>query len=232
MVFGLQYSYPLARVTKYACEATAPEFRRVANIERWLSLHKHRKMYMKLVERGVSVERLRSMFEYRDGKVFRLVSSTNGQARCAKGTQAGSLSECVKGIRYRTIRIDGKHFNEHRIIWALVTGVWPSGEIDHKDYNHHNNAIDNLRDTTRSGNMQNLGRRSTNTSGVTGVNWSNSHGKWEACICVQYKRIKLGRFDALAEAAKARKAAEEFYGFHQLHGTCREYVRNHHRNTR
>jgi hypothetical protein len=48
-----------------------------------------------------------------------------------------------------------------------------------------------------------------NTSGVRGVYWNARDRKWQATIGFQKKQIFLGRFDTLAEAAEARKRAEE-----------------------
>lgn len=49
----------------------------------------------------------------------------------------------------------------------------------------------------------------TNKSGVTGVYWSNSKGKWIAQIEFQKKSHYLGSYDNKEDAIKARKAAEE-----------------------
>lgn len=48
-----------------------------------------------------------------------------------------------------------------------------------------------------------------NRSGVTGVNWDKSRGKWMASIRFQGKKYNLGRFDDIADAISARKEAEK-----------------------
>lgn len=48
-----------------------------------------------------------------------------------------------------------------------------------------------------------------NKSGVTGVNWDKSRGKWMAGIRFQGKKYNLGRFDDIADAISARKEAEK-----------------------
>lgn len=48
-----------------------------------------------------------------------------------------------------------------------------------------------------------------NKSGVTGVNWDKSRGKWMAGIRFQGKRYNLGRFDDISDAISARKEAEK-----------------------
>ena len=51
--------------------------------------------------------------------------------------------------------------------------------------------------------------RSDNTSGVKGVSLIKSCGKWLAYIDIKGKRISLGGFQTVEEAARARRAAEK-----------------------
>ena len=53
--------------------------------------------------------------------------------------------------------------------------------------------------------------RKDNTSGVRGVSWHSQSKKWWAGIAFQKKKIYLGIFDNIEDAAKARKLAEEKY---------------------
>lgn len=101
----------------------------------------------------------------------------------------------------------------HRVIWALVTGEWPPGEIDHIDGNRANNRFDNLRAVTRRQNAKNIGKMSTNTSGVKGVCWHRVAKKWLAQINVDCTHIHLGLFTDITDAAKAyERASEEMHG--------------------
>lgn len=52
-------------------------------------------------------------------------------------------------------------------------------------------------------------RRSNNTSGVPGVDWLSSKGRWRATIGFKGKRYYLGCFHNFDEAVSARKRAEE-----------------------
>lgn len=55
--------------------------------------------------------------------------------------------------------------------------------------------------------------RTTNTSGVTGVYYDKSRGKWSAEIMFKGKKYYLGRYEDKADAIKARKTAErEIFG--------------------
>lgn len=46
-----------------------------------------------------------------------------------------------------------------------------------------------------------------NKSGVVGVNWDKSRGKWQASLRFRGHKYNLGRFDDFDEAAKIRKEA-------------------------
>lgn len=64
--------------------------------------------------------------------------------------------------------------------------------------------------------MQNFnqGMRKNNTSGKTGVSWSEARQKWVAAICLNNKPTSLGRFDTYDEAVAAREKAEmDYMGF-------------------
>ena len=50
-----------------------------------------------------------------------------------------------------------------------------------------------------------------NTSGVKGVSWCKEREKWEVYLNVHGKRIRLGRYQNLEDAIRARKSAEEQY---------------------
>lgn len=52
-----------------------------------------------------------------------------------------------------------------------------------------------------------------NKSGIVGVNWDKSRGKWQASIRFRGHKYNLGRFDSKFEAAEIRAAAErELFG--------------------
>lgn len=50
-----------------------------------------------------------------------------------------------------------------------------------------------------------------NTSGHPGVNWSEEKGMWHAKIGINYKRIHLGYFSDIEDAAKAIEKAKKKY---------------------
>lgn len=128
-------------------------------------------------------------------------------------------SERRRGYRGGTI-FSGFVF-AHRAAWAIHYGEWPQGEIDHVNGVTHDNRIANLRDVPKSINQRNVSRRRDNTSGVTGVHWSEAHQKWGASIMADNDRVRLGWFETREQAAEARKAANSTYGFTNRHGTSR-----------
>jgi len=48
-----------------------------------------------------------------------------------------------------------------------------------------------------------------NKSGVVGVNWDKSKGKWQCSIRFQGKKIYLGHYENFEDAVKARQRGEE-----------------------
>lgn len=48
-----------------------------------------------------------------------------------------------------------------------------------------------------------------NTSGIKGVSWDKRKNKWISQICFKRTNYKLGYYDNIEDAAKARKDAEE-----------------------
>jgi len=119
----------------------------------------------------------------------------------------------AKGVRYLEVRVRGRTYKLHRVIWLLMTGSFPEKgmEVDHINGNRIDNRWDNFRLATKTQNMRNRGRSRNNTSGVHGVGFSKSYGKWQARIMVDHNAIHLGYFDTIEEAAAARKAGEEKY---------------------
>lgn len=115
---------------------------------------------------------------------------------------------------YRIGAIHGTNYLAHRVVWKMVHGADPSGEIDHINGDRADNHIDNLRDVSKSGNQRNAARRKDNQSGTTGVYWHKVAGKWAATI----GNKSIGIFDSKDEAIFARTTAQEMAGYHENHG--------------
>lgn len=140
-------------------------------------------------------------------------------ARQWNGRFAGAPAMTALDIGgYRTGGILYEQYQAHRVIWAIATGSWPVGDLDHINGVRTDNRLCNLREVTAQENSRNMRRSCKNTSGVLGVYWEAKQRKWRAVIRVATKLVHLGSFTELAAAASARQAANEKYGFHPNHG--------------
>jgi hypothetical protein len=95
----------------------------------------------------------------------------------------------------------------------LVMGDPEGKMVDHREGDPRNNRKALLRPATHEENNKNAKMTCTNTSGIKGVSWYKPTKKWRASISHDGKRIHLGYFTDLEEAAKAYKeAAVKYHG--------------------
>lgn len=107
----------------------------------------------------------------------------------------------------------GTHIQITHIIWVLMYGRWPEEEIDHRDKDRSNNKFSNLRECTRTSNMQNRRWNNPNGKGVTFRGEKPIGRQWQAQIQVNKKKMQLGFYATAEEAAEAyRQAALEHHG--------------------
>ena len=121
---------------------------------------------------------------------------------------------------YRHGHILSKQVKAHRAIWAMQTGAWPSGDIDHINGKSDDNRWINLRHVTHAENGRNVRLKATNKSGHCGV-WRRPSGRWAAVITIDGRSRTIGTYDTIELAAAARKKAEKANGFHENHGAAR-----------
>lgn len=126
----------------------------------------------------------------------------------------------LKSMKWSTVKKRGKYYFQKRLPGNNLVELhrWimqpKKGEyVDHIDGNTLDNRRSNLRICSNAANLRNAGRRSNNSSGVTGVWWDKSRDKWSAEIKVNYRKKFLGRFNNIRDAIKARQKAEQKY-FH------------------
>ena len=109
------------------------------------------------------------------------------------GITVGKIAGSSHHSGYRTIRMNGKVYQQHRLAWLYITGKWPDGEIDHINCVRSDNRFANLRVVTKTINLQNRKRsRVDNKSGLLGVGYFAPNNKWRARIQVNGKQIYLG----------------------------------------
>lgn len=136
-----------------------------------------------------------------------------------RGTaRAGSRAGSLKSGGYRHLMLHGTRYEEHRLAWFYVHGVWPVGEVDHINRVKDDNRIANLREVTRSENQQNTTLQSNNTSGYRGVSWNRKDKRWTAQIVCNGVRKHLGSFKDVVAAQEAYKTAAAILHTHNPAG--------------
>lgn len=164
-----------------------------------------------------------------DGALFRYDGDTGNIWRWFKGaTRERDLKRyppqwkmCAVSIGdagYHMVPLNRRKYMAHRVIWFVVHGEWPAGQIDHEDHCRSNNRLVNLRDVSQSENLKNKTLHKNNTSGVIGVSWHSQSRTWSACIRHEKIYYGLGYFSEKSLAIEARKQAETQFHFHPNHG--------------
>ncbi len=129
------------------------------------------------------------------------------RGRVSAGMRAGNTNK--QG--YRRIKVNGHFYAEHRLVWFVEHGEFPTQELDHIDRVRSNNQINNLRLVSRKTNMENTGRHGRNTSGFKGVSFSKAAQKWRAFIGHNGKVKALGYFPTPELAHGAYQKARQKY---------------------
>lgn len=130
------------------------------------------------------------------------------RVKTADKTVIGRVAGTTNGMGYVQIRVFGRIYLAHRLVWAHIHGSWPSGGIDHRNRVRNDNRPDNLRPATQSENMQNSTKSAKNKSGTKGVDWHVKSGKWRASISKGKVSTYLGVFGSKEDAIAARLRAE------------------------
>jgi hypothetical protein len=156
---------------------------------------------------ALNAERARELLRYDpvSGFVYWKVD-----VRGSSGRKADDRAGTLANSGYRRIGIDGEVYLEHRIIWLIVTGKWPSECLDHINNVKDDNRFCNLREASQSQNGANKPARSVYGKGVY-----FRRGKYFAVISYDGRPKYLGTFDNLNEAKQvyANAAAARFGEF-------------------
>jgi hypothetical protein len=122
------------------------------------------------------------------------------------GSVAGTPQQAANNPERKNwaVTVDGARYYVSRLIYYMTTGEDPGDvQVDHIDQNWLNNNAWNLRlDVDGSVQKVNSPKRRDNISGVVGVYWHKSVGKWTARVLENGKRKHLGYFVCKIEAAR------------------------------
>ena len=162
---------------------------------------------------NLTLERVSELFEYSysSGNLIRK-KSTSANAR--KGNIAGYFN--LAG--YRKTSIDGFQYYNHRLVWLLVNGRWPTKQIDHINGNKGDNRIENLREASLSENSQNRSKQSNCSSGEKCIWWKLDRQRYRVRVGVSGKYHHIGYFKNIQDAVTARDKAIK-----KLHGKFAKY---------
>lgn len=183
--------------------AAKPPWGKVQRLERKFVGSSDPKLRATWRNRMTEFDLFHSLFEYHPDTGSLRWKTKKGRANI--GDEVGWIT--IKG--YREAKVNQVQYKVHRIIFMMMTGHWPDGEIDHKNGNKTDNSWINLRLCTHLENMHNQKMHSDNTSGITGVSWHKRIKKWQASIRHDNRTIHVGYFNSIEEARRARNEKEQ-----------------------
>lgn len=141
---------------------------------------------------------IKDNFKYSDGKLVRRDRKNSLGSKDKDG--------------YTIIKVKGKQFKAHRIVWFLCKGYVPNKEIDHINRNRSDNRIENLRECDRKQNILNTTTCINKETGVVGVHEDKTKGLL-AKYTIKFQK-KTYRFRNLSEAIQKREELwKDYYGY-------------------
>jgi len=153
---------------------------------------------------NMSIEELKQMLSY-DSNTGEFTWTGNAPHKVKN-----KLANAKDKLGYVCLKIQGKMYKAHRLAWAFTHGHFPEKHIDHINGNPSDNRIVNLREATRSLNLQNLRKpKFNNKSGFLGV--CKNGNNWSAQICVNGKKVSLGTYPSPDQAHVAYVNAKRKY---------------------
>lgn len=118
---------------------------------------------------------------------------------------------------YAVLTLDKKYYRQHRLAWFYMTGSMPAKHIDHKNRIRDDNRFCNLRECKEQDNNRNRGLSRNNTSGVSGVYFSQ--GKW--AVCIRLRKDVRPFFGYFADLELAELVASEVRNkYHKEFSVC------------
>lgn len=166
---------------------------------------------------NLTQERVQSLFSYapeygnliwKERQITDFVDSRVGNSWNSRyvGTIAG-------GDTGESVFIDSIKYPLKRLIWLYHKGFYPKQYIKHLNHITTDTRIENLVEANRYELGKVKRRNKANTSGFIGVYYSFRSDKWKAKININGKKVHLGSFSSIFDAAAARKQVEIKHGF-------------------
>jgi hypothetical protein len=156
-----------------------------------------------MAEQIITQEYLQSIFEYKDGNLYRIKSTS-------QSTKIGDVAGYTRPDLYKLVSVKNKQYYLHRLIFLILKGYMPE-QIDHIDGNPSNNKIENLRETDYFTNNYNKKIQTNSTSGIKGVNWHKVAKKWRVEVCSNRRTKYLGLYEDLELAELVAMEARNKY---------------------
>lgn len=146
----------------------------------------------------VTVEQLCELFYVDEQGCLR---NRNPQSIGKRPVLAGSPAGSMSTPGYVQVRIGGRRYLAHHVVYAMCTGAWPTRQVDHIDGNRSNNHPSNLRESTQRRNQQN--QEIHRNGRLPGCHFDKTSGKWRVRPRINGKHVHVGLFSTEAEAHAA-----------------------------
>jgi hypothetical protein len=156
-------------------------------------------------------DKLLQVIEYRkDGHFYHKLGN--------KFREVGDKFGYINAQVYVFVKLGKRNLLAHRAAFYSHYGYLPEC-IDHINNNKADNRIENLRECTFSQNSHNAKLSKSNTTGVKGVSFHKSSGKYQVQVWRKNKNINGGIYPTIKEAeAAAISLREELHGNFVNHG--------------
>ena len=160
----------------------------------------------------LTAEEVRRLFEY-DPVTGNLIWRSDKKLR-----RSGKIAGCSDNNGYIVLKVAGKKYYAHRLIWLWSFGEFPEKSIDHINGHPYDNRLINLRLATSQENHQNQKINMCTYSGFKGVTYIKSTGHWCVHITINDKTTYHGTYTSKEAAIKARIAIElKYFGKFSRH---------------
>lgn len=137
--------------------------------------------------------------------------------------KAGDVIKTVDGAGYIQLSVDSKRYLAHRVIWLWNYGYFPENQVDHINRIKTDNRLCNLREVSRSCNLQNTNLSMRNSTGVKGVSPDKS-GLFRVFIMFKGYQSCVVSCKDFVEAVAHRLAAEQCFGLNGCDSQSSAYL--------